>query len=129
IDPVRIRRRSLHVVDLPSTEVRAVDAPLLALSIGGQDERTFLGAHQDSNSTHSFAPSLPAMRPCAPVRPGAIRPRPANSRSGEPPNANLREVRISARMGRLCPPGARPFDFFECEDVPPPRGGERLPRG
>ena len=50
--PVRIDGRALHVIDLPAGEVRAVDVPLLALAVGGEDERAFARADQDSHSTH-----------------------------------------------------------------------------
>ena len=46
VDAVRIDGRALEVVDLPAGEVRAADVPLLALAVGGEDERAFAGADQ-----------------------------------------------------------------------------------
>src|SRR5262249_43767548 len=52
VDAVRIRRRRLHVIDLPAGEVRAGDLPVLALAVGGEDEGAFLGAGQDADARH-----------------------------------------------------------------------------
>src|SRR5258706_16467218 len=40
VQPVRVRRRSFDVVNLPARKVRTAHVPLLALSIRGQHERT-----------------------------------------------------------------------------------------
>ena len=52
INAVRINGRALEMIHLPTGEVRPADFPLLALAIGGQDERTFLRANQYSNLAH-----------------------------------------------------------------------------
>src|SRR5207249_1044708 len=52
VQPVRIRGRSLHVIDLPPREMRAAHVPLLALAVPRQDERTLAGTHQHSYSAH-----------------------------------------------------------------------------
>ena len=49
VDPVRIDGRALQVIDLPAAEERAADVPLLALAVGGEDERALAGADQNSN--------------------------------------------------------------------------------
>ena len=40
------------MIDLPAREVRSADVPLVALSVGGQDERSFASADEDANSAH-----------------------------------------------------------------------------
>ncbi len=52
IQPVRIGRRSLHVIDLPAGKMRAADFPLVALSIRRQYERPFFCANQYSYLAH-----------------------------------------------------------------------------
>ena len=49
VDPVRIDRRALEVVDLPAGEVRAADVPVAPLAVGREDEGTLAGADQDSS--------------------------------------------------------------------------------
>src|SRR5262245_63670221 len=51
-NPVWVRRRSLHVVDLPARDVRAADFPVLALAVRAQDKRALACAHQYSYSAH-----------------------------------------------------------------------------
>ena len=59
IEPVRVGRRALEVVDLPAREVGAADLPLLALAVGRQDERAFARADQNSYSAHCvFLPGI-----------------------------------------------------------------------
>ncbi len=54
VQPVRVRRGPLDVVDLPAGEVRAADVPLLALRVRRHDERALVCADQYSNPAHSF---------------------------------------------------------------------------
>ena len=56
VDAVRIDRRTLHVVDLPAAEERALDVPLLPLAVRCQDERALSGADQDPHSAHLCHP-------------------------------------------------------------------------
>ena len=57
IQPVRVGRRALQVVDLPAREVRAADIPPLALGVGCQDECPLTRANQDSYPAHLLTPS------------------------------------------------------------------------
>src|SRR5207249_10372518 len=91
VQPVRIRGRSLHVIDLPPREMRAAHVPLLALAVPRQDERTLAGTHQHSYSAHDRLLWLRARRMTAdkstrsPVRgiPGRpTSPRPSGRRAG-----------------------------------------------
>src|SRR5207253_10475178 len=86
VQPVRIRGRSLHVIDLPPREMRAAHVPLLALAVPRQDERTLAGTHQHSYSAHDRLLWLRARRMTAdkstrspvrgiPGRPTSPRPR------------------------------------------------------
>src|SRR5439155_18106014 len=52
VEPIGIRGRSLHVIDLPPREVRAAHVPLLALAVPGQDERTLAGTYQNPYAAH-----------------------------------------------------------------------------
>src|SRR5262249_20565033 len=52
VDAVRVRGRTLHVVDFPAGEVGSANVPLLALAIGCQDERALARAHQNSYAAH-----------------------------------------------------------------------------
>src|SRR5579859_3937398 len=54
IEPIRVGRRSFEVIHLPPGEVRAADVPLLAFSIGGQDECALACADQNSYFAHSL---------------------------------------------------------------------------
>src|SRR5579862_5612338 len=54
VNPVRIHGRTLHVVDLPSAEVRTFDLPIFPASVCGADERPLLCPNQNSDLTHSF---------------------------------------------------------------------------
>src|SRR5208337_205609 len=58
IQPVRIRGRTLDMVDLPSREIRAADIPLFTLSVRLQHERSLVCAYQYSYFAHprSFLP-------------------------------------------------------------------------
>src|SRR5580704_7138 len=49
IQPVRVRGRSLHVVNLPAREVRAADVPLVALTVRLQNESAFARTDQNSH--------------------------------------------------------------------------------
>src|SRR5579872_7021921 len=53
VNAVGIHRRALHVVDLPSGEERAAHIPLLAFSVGGQNERSFARSGQYANFAHN----------------------------------------------------------------------------
>src|SRR5581483_1360186 len=54
IEPIRVGRRSFEVVHFPPGEVRAADVPLLAFTIGGQDECALACADQNSYFAHSL---------------------------------------------------------------------------
>ena len=54
VDPIRIDGRAFEMIDLPAAEERAVDVPLLALAVGGQDERAFAGADENANGGHGY---------------------------------------------------------------------------
>src|SRR5256886_15403830 len=54
VEPVRISRRALDVVDLPAGEVRAADIPLLAFRVRRHDERALVRANQYPNPAHPF---------------------------------------------------------------------------
>jgi hypothetical protein len=54
VDSIGISGGGLHVIDLPTSEMGAVDGPFLALAIGGDDERAFLCADENSNCGHGF---------------------------------------------------------------------------
>src|SRR5256886_1266714 len=56
VQPVRVDRRALEVVDLPPREVRATDVPPFALAVRCQDERALARADQDSYSAHGSLP-------------------------------------------------------------------------
>ena len=56
VEPVRIHRRALEVVDLPAPEVRAADVPLLALAVRRQDERALARADEYSYPAHLLDP-------------------------------------------------------------------------
>src|ERR1700682_829657 len=65
IDPVRVNRRPLDVIDVPAGEVWAADVPLLALCVRCHHERALVGPNQYTNSAHaSLLPesSLRALR-------------------------------------------------------------------
>jgi len=49
VDPVRVGRRALHVVDLPAREVRAGDVPVVPAAVGRQREGAFPRADQHSH--------------------------------------------------------------------------------
>src|SRR5215218_9272413 len=53
IDPVRVDRRRLEVVDLPPRKVRAVDLPVRAALVRGEDEGSLASADENSCATHS----------------------------------------------------------------------------
>ncbi len=65
VQPVRVGRRALHVVDLPAREMRPADLPLLPLAVRGQDERALARARQYPYTAH----------PCS------LQPRPARRRA------------------------------------------------
>src|SRR5689334_3504124 len=54
VDAIRIRGRSLHMVDLPAREMRTGDLPLLALAVGGENERALLRPDEDSDPAHDM---------------------------------------------------------------------------
>src|SRR6266849_3240703 len=48
IDPIGINRRPLHVIDLPTGKVGAVNIPSLALGVRCEDEGALAGADQNA---------------------------------------------------------------------------------
>src|SRR5215472_5917216 len=52
INPIRIHRRALQVIHLPSGKMRSADVPFLPLAIGRQNECAFPGSCQHSNFAH-----------------------------------------------------------------------------
>src|SRR5713101_6238495 len=60
IQPIRISRRSLDMVDLPASKLRATDVPAFALAVGRQNERTLACANQYSDFAHALL--LPVFR-------------------------------------------------------------------
>src|ERR1035438_535400 len=54
INAVRINGRAFEMIHLPAREMRPADFPILALAVGGQNERTFLRANQYSDLAHGF---------------------------------------------------------------------------
>src|SRR5437867_12445957 len=57
VDAVRIGRRSLEVVNVPSGEMGSIDSPGSALFVRRQDERTLVRPDQYPYATHAFLPS------------------------------------------------------------------------
>src|SRR5262245_37663805 len=57
IDPVRVGRRSLHVVNLPTAEVRSADIPAVSLAVSGEDEAALAGPDENSNAAHNLLDS------------------------------------------------------------------------
>src|SRR5438105_405922 len=55
VNAIRIRRRTLEVIHLPAAEMRAADFPLLAFSIGCENERALLRADENSNAAHKIS--------------------------------------------------------------------------
>ena len=53
VDAVGVGRRSLHVIDLPATKMRAAHIPAIPLAVGGEDEATLPGAYKNANATHA----------------------------------------------------------------------------
>src|SRR6185437_11872848 len=64
VDPVRVRRRPLEVVDLPPAEVRPADRPLLPLLVRSQHERALARPGQYPYLCHTFAFLLTALPGC-----------------------------------------------------------------
>src|SRR5687767_13661070 len=52
VKTVRVRRRSLDVVDLPSAEMRSAHIPAIARAVGRENETAFAGTHENSNAAH-----------------------------------------------------------------------------
>ncbi len=69
VDPIRIDRRPLQVVDFQAAEVRPGDLPVLALAIGRQDEGALVCPHQNSHPAH-----LPLLDWDSPDLPGRVPP-------------------------------------------------------
>src|SRR6266851_39867 len=46
VNPVRINRRTLNVINFPAGKMRATDLPSFTLPVRGQDERAFPCANQ-----------------------------------------------------------------------------------
>src|SRR5207253_1986121 len=58
VEAIRIGGRSLDVIKLPAREVRPVDVPVLARSVGRQNERALACADQNSDGAHSSLPFI-----------------------------------------------------------------------
>ena len=54
VEPVRIGRRTLHVIDLPAGEMGAADVPLFALAVRRQNECALLRADQSTRTPLIF---------------------------------------------------------------------------
>src|ERR1051325_10326346 len=52
VNPVRIDRRTFHVINLPARKVRPLHFPIFPLRIRSQDESSFTGADQYSYRVH-----------------------------------------------------------------------------
>src|SRR5207248_3132524 len=52
VEPIGIRRRSLHVVNLPAAEMRPADIPFVPLAVGRQEECAFPRADQYTYAAH-----------------------------------------------------------------------------
>ena len=52
VQPVRVGRRSLEVIDLPAAEMRSADLPLVAPAVGRRHERAFACANEHPYSAH-----------------------------------------------------------------------------
>src|SRR5205823_14301402 len=50
VEPVRVGRRSVQVVDLPAGEQRALDVPIVTRAIRRQDERALTRAYEKPHS-------------------------------------------------------------------------------
>src|SRR5262249_39245424 len=55
VEPVRLDRRTLEMINLPAAEMRAANVPPLAFAVCRQDERPFASADQNTNSAHPFS--------------------------------------------------------------------------
>src|SRR5271170_2022567 len=73
IQPVRVHRRSLEVVDLPARKVRPCDLPLFPLSIRRQHKSTLARANQQPHLTHR-SPSLASFLICLSLQPAIFEP-------------------------------------------------------
>ena len=76
VQPIRVSRRPLEMVDLPASEVGATDVPPLALAVRRQDERALPRTNQDPYLAHSLTP-FRALRPSSPAAPSGRRDQPA----------------------------------------------------
>src|SRR5437660_200625 len=56
INPIRVNRRALHVIDLPATEVQAADVPFFALAVRCQDKGAFARTDQNPYCAHAVLP-------------------------------------------------------------------------
>src|SRR4029078_9876662 len=56
VDPIRVGRRAFQVIDLPAGEMRARALPVLAASLGLQDEGAFSSSPQQPASAHTTLP-------------------------------------------------------------------------
>src|SRR5208337_2778125 len=52
VEAIGIRGRSLEVINLPTAEMRPIDVPPLALSIGSKNECAFARSHKHSYAAH-----------------------------------------------------------------------------
>src|SRR5262249_13532918 len=52
VNPVRIGRRALHVVDLPAGEERPADLPLRPVAVRRENKGALLGADENADAAH-----------------------------------------------------------------------------
>src|SRR5450631_81047 len=53
VNPIRIHRLTLHVINLPAREVRAGNLPVFPFSVRGKNECAFARSNQDTNVAHA----------------------------------------------------------------------------
>ena len=94
VQPVRVGRRPLDVVDLPAAEVWAGHLPVPARTVGGQDERALACTDEYPYAAHAAPPSGPPR--CVPPPTILTRARPARS---------AHRVRRAGPDGRTRPAG------------------------
>src|ERR1017187_407734 len=58
IQAIWVNRRTLHMINLPTSKLEIADIPFFALAIRSQDERALLCANQNTYFAHRFLPRL-----------------------------------------------------------------------
>jgi len=58
VEPVRVDRGALDMIDLPAAEMGTADVPLSALAVGCQNERALARAYQNSYAAHRRFPPV-----------------------------------------------------------------------